>query len=132
VIVLSPWAVKPEKGDYWKMEGTCLDEDEHIKHNMYPQKWNPWPTKPLPCGYVDATGPHRGVPPTEEDFQQVALVTMHRTMFAQRPIRFQVYDPLPPQDLPSMVEFTQEMPIEEAKKHCPDTAVTERENDEKD
>src|SRR5271157_4313805 len=27
VIVLSPWAIKPEDGDYWKMNGTCLDED---------------------------------------------------------------------------------------------------------
>ena len=45
VIVLSPWAIKPEKGDYWKMEGTCLDEEEHIKHNMYPQKWYPWREK---------------------------------------------------------------------------------------
>ena len=42
-IVLSPYAIKPEDGDYWKMNGTCLDEDLHIKHNMYPQKWYPWP-----------------------------------------------------------------------------------------
>ena len=42
VIVLSPWAIKPEDGDYWKMHHTCLDEDLHIKHNMYPQKWYPW------------------------------------------------------------------------------------------
>ncbi len=44
-IILSPWAVKPEKGDYWKMEGTCLDEEQHIKHNMYPQKYYPWKEK---------------------------------------------------------------------------------------
>jgi hypothetical protein len=42
VIVLSPWAIKPEKGDYWKMHHTCLDEDLNIKHNMYPQRWYPW------------------------------------------------------------------------------------------
>jgi len=90
VIVLSPWAIKPEKGDYWKMEGTCLDEDEHIKHNMYPQKWYPWP---------------------------------------QGPIKFQVHDPTPPQDLPSMVEFTQEIPIEEAKKRWPNTPVEGEEKD---
>jgi hypothetical protein len=43
VIVLSPWAIKPEKGDYWKMHHTCLDEDLHIKHNMYPQTFSyPW------------------------------------------------------------------------------------------
>lgn len=41
-IVLSPWAINPEDGDYWKMEVTCLDEELGIKHNMYPQKWYPW------------------------------------------------------------------------------------------
>ena len=45
VIVLSPWAIKPEDGDYWKMHHTCLDEDLHIKHNMYPQRWSPWREK---------------------------------------------------------------------------------------
>jgi hypothetical protein len=39
----------------------------------------------LPGGYVDETGVHRGVPPTEEDFQRVALLTMHRTLFARGP-----------------------------------------------
>ena len=49
VIVLSPWAIKPEKGDYWKMEGTCLDEENHIRHNMYPEKFAPypWPLTPI-------------------------------------------------------------------------------------
>lgn len=49
VIVLSPWAIKPEKGDYWKMEGTCLDEEKHIRHNMYPEKFAPypWPLTPI-------------------------------------------------------------------------------------
>jgi hypothetical protein len=42
VVVLSPWAVKPENDDYWKMNGTCLDEEMGMKHNMYPQKWYPW------------------------------------------------------------------------------------------
>jgi hypothetical protein len=41
-IVLSPYATKPSDGDYWKLNGTCLDEEKHIKHNMYPQKWYPW------------------------------------------------------------------------------------------
>lgn len=41
-IVLSPYAAKPSDGDYWKLEGTCLDEEKHIKHNMYPHKWYPW------------------------------------------------------------------------------------------
>lgn len=41
VIVLSLYAEKPEDGDIWSLEGTCLDEDEHIRHNMYPQH-EPW------------------------------------------------------------------------------------------
>ena len=73
----------------------------------------------LPGGYVDETGVHRGVPPTEEDFQRVALMTMHRTLFKEGPIKPQVHDPLPPQDMPSMVEIVQEMSIEEAKKRWP-------------
>lgn len=32
-------------------------------------------------GYVDETGVHRGVPPTEQDFQRIALMFMHRTLF---------------------------------------------------
>jgi hypothetical protein len=36
VIVLSPYAAKPEDGDILSLKGTCLDEDEHIRHNMYP------------------------------------------------------------------------------------------------
>ena len=35
----------------------------------------------LPGGYVDETGVHRGTPPTEQDFQRVALMFMHRTLF---------------------------------------------------
>jgi hypothetical protein len=95
VIVLSPWAVKPEDGDYWKMNGTCLDEDLHIKHNMYPQKWYPW---------------------------------------GDGKIKFQVHDPLPLEGMeiymranhistPYDLEFTQEMPIKEAKKRWPNTPV---------
>ena len=42
VILLSPYAVKPSDGDYFRLNGTCLDEEKHIKHNMYPQKWYPW------------------------------------------------------------------------------------------
>lgn len=74
-------------------------------------------------GYVDSEGVHRGVPPTQEDFDRIALVYAHRTLFKQGLIKPQVHDPLPPQDLPSMVEFTQEMPIEEAKKRWPNTQV---------
>jgi len=70
-------------------------------------------------GYVDKEGVHRGVPPTQEDFDRIALVCAHRTLFKDGPIKPQASDPLPPQDLPSMIEFTQEMPIEEAKKRWP-------------
>lgn len=38
-------------------------------------------------------------------------------------------DPLPPQDMPSMVEITQEMPIEEAKKRWPNTPIPGEENE---
>jgi len=93
VIVLSPWAIKPSDGDYWKMNGTCLDEDLHIKHNMYPQKWYPW---------------------------------------GDGKIKFQVHDLLPLEGMeiymrsnhistPYDLDFTQEMPIEEAKKRWPNT-----------
>ena len=38
-------------------------------------------------------------------------------------ITFELFDPLPPEIFPSMVEFTQAMPIEEAKKRWPNTLV---------
>jgi hypothetical protein len=36
VFILSPWAIKPEKGDYWRIEGTCGNEDDatRMKHDM--------------------------------------------------------------------------------------------------
>jgi hypothetical protein len=73
----------------------------------------------LPGGYVDETGVHRGVPPTQEDFDRMSITCAHRTLFAEGKIQFQPNDPLPPQDLPSMVEIVQEMSIEEAKKRWP-------------
>jgi hypothetical protein len=54
---------------------------------------------------VDASGPNRGVPPTQQDAMQIYM--MHRHIFSP-------YD----------AEFTQEMPIEEAKKRWPNTPVT--------
>lgn len=45
VIVLSLYAAKPEKGDIWSLKGTCLDENENIRHNMYPQHDYPWPSR---------------------------------------------------------------------------------------
>jgi hypothetical protein len=45
VIVLNLYAAKPEKSDYWLLKGTCLDEELHWKHNMYPQFDYPWPSR---------------------------------------------------------------------------------------
>lgn len=120
--LLSPWAVKPKDGDYFKMNDTCASDDHGHQHNMR-MAMKPPPVRLLSGGYVDETGVHRGVPPTAEDCARVALMTMHRTLFADGPIRFQVHDPLPPQDVPSEVEFTQEMSIEEAKKRWPNTPI---------
>lgn len=33
-IVLSPWAIKPERGDYWLMHETCGSEEHNLRHNM--------------------------------------------------------------------------------------------------
>jgi hypothetical protein len=77
----------------------------------------------LPGGYVDETGPHRGVPPTQEDYDRIMLTCAHRTLFKKGPIKPQVHDPLPPQDVPSEIEFTQEMTIEEAKRRYPNTKI---------
>ena len=62
---------------------------------------------------------HRVPPPTEEELAMYSLLFAHRTMFKEGLIQFQVHDPLPPQDMPSMVEIVQEMSIEEAKKRWP-------------
>ena len=89
----------------------------------------------LPGGYVDETGVHRGVPPTQEDYDRIALLYAHRTLFKEGPIKPQVLDPLPPEDAmqlyrlkshifsPYDAEFAQQMPIEEAKKRNPNTLV---------
>jgi hypothetical protein len=34
VIALSPWAIKPEKGDYWRMTEMCASEEHCNQHNM--------------------------------------------------------------------------------------------------
>jgi hypothetical protein len=77
----------------------------------------------LPGGYVDEYGVHRGVPPTQEDLNRIILTCAHRTLFKEGPIKPQLHDPLPPHDVPSFVEFTQEISIEEAKKRWPNTQV---------
>lgn len=43
-------------------------------------------------------------------------------------IKFQALNPMPPQNMPSMVEFTQEMPIEEAKRRWPNTPIPNKED----
>lgn len=62
----------------------------------------------LPGGYIDETGPHRGVPPEEEDYVRVSLLMAHRMLFGP-------YD----------AEITQELPIEEIKKRYPGAEVKE-------
>jgi hypothetical protein len=32
--LLSPWAVKPKDGDYFKMNETCASEEHYYQHNM--------------------------------------------------------------------------------------------------
>ena len=66
---------------------------------------------------------HRVPPPTEEELALYNILFAHRTMFKEGPIQFQVHDPLPPQDMPSMVEIVQEMSIDEAKKRWPNTPI---------
>ena len=48
VIILSPYAAKPEDGDYWLLKGTCLDEELCMKHNMFAQPFEFKPLDPLP------------------------------------------------------------------------------------
>lgn len=93
----------------------------------------------LPGGYVDETGVHRGVPPIEEDFNRIALVCAHRTLFKEGPIRFEPHDPLPPQDMsPYMIsnhifspydaEVHMEISVEEAKRRYPNTKIEREES----
>ena len=99
--VLSPYAIKPEKGDYWRMTKMCADSDKHNLEMSMPKiefkPLDPYAYRPLPGGYVDATGPHRGVQPTQQDAMQIYM--MHRHIFTP-------YD----------AEIVQEMAIEEAKR----------------
>ena len=37
----------------------------------------------IPGGYIDETGPHRGSPPTPDDFQRASLSMLHRTLFTR-------------------------------------------------
>ena len=40
-------------------------------------------------GYVDSEGVHRGVPPTQEDFDLIALRCVHQTFFKEGPRELQ-------------------------------------------
>jgi hypothetical protein len=88
----------------------------------------------IPGGYVDETGPHRGVPPTQEDFDRIALVYAHRTLFTPMTPKEREYVDSIRADLeltqrllygPYDMEFTQELPIEEVKKRYPDAEISE-------
>ena len=81
-------------------------------------------------GYVDSEGVHRGAPPTQEDFDRIALLCAHRTMFAEGKIAFQPIDPLSQSGMeiymrenhigsPYDAEITTEIPIEEANRRWP-------------
>ena len=59
-----------------------------IHHRVFPSKEEMGPEgvekikriayRLLPGGYVDETGPHRGAPPTEEDFRWADFLTFHQ------------------------------------------------------
>jgi hypothetical protein len=76
-------------------------------------------------GYVDETGVHRGVPPTQEDFDRVVLMTMHRRLFTEGKIEYKVIDPWSPEPIPSVTIVEKEMTIEEAKRRYSDADIPE-------
>jgi len=95
--IWSLWAIKPKDGDYWRMTETCARSNQHnIELAM-----NPFAYRPLPGGYMDATVPHRGSPPSINAF------SLHSIMM------FDPYD--------AVIE--QEMPIEEAKRRFSNTLI---------
>lgn len=100
--VLSAYAAKPEDGDYWKMNESCVRDGVCDQHNIK-MATKPFAYRALPGGYVDATGPHRGVPPTQEEY------AFHRLLYGP-------YDAI----------FKQEMTIEEAKKRFPNTPIPKK------
>lgn len=66
---------------------------------------------------------HHAPPPADEELARFSVLVAHRTLFKEGLIKPRVHDPLPPQDAPSFIEYTQEMSIEEAKKRWPNTPV---------
>jgi hypothetical protein len=65
----------------------------------------------IPGGYIDETGPHRGVPPSEDDQVRISLALHHRLLFGP-------YD----------MEFSQQMTIEEVEKRWPNALIPGEEN----
>jgi hypothetical protein len=65
----------------------------------------PYAYRPLPGGYVDATGPHRGAPPTQQDAMQIYMMPRHI---------FSPYD---------IIEIVQEMTIDDVKRRYPDAKI---------
>jgi len=86
----------------------------------------------LPGGYVDETGVHRGVPPTQADYDRIALTCAHRTLFTTMTPKEREYVESIRADLeithrllngPYDAEFTQEISVEEAKKRYPNADI---------
>lgn len=99
--LLSPWACKPKDGDYFKLTEMCANPDFAMKHNLqFCFKIGPLP---LELGHS-------------------------RIKSAVGRIEYQVHNPLPPQDVPSVVEFTREMSPEEAKRRWPNTPIPGEKN----
>ena len=63
------------------MTKMCADSDKHNLEMSMPKiefkPLDPYAYRPIPGGYVDATGPHRGCPPTQQDFMQFYNMPYH-------------------------------------------------------
>jgi len=86
----------------------------------------------LPGGYVDETGVHRGVPPTQADYDRIMLTCAHRTLFTTMTPKEREYVESIRADLELThrllngfydAEFTQEMTVEEAKERYPNADI---------
>lgn len=88
-------------------------------------------------GYVDAEGVHRGVPPTQEDFDRITLTCAHRTMFTVMTPKEREYVESIRTDLelthrllygPYDAIFTKEMALAEMKRRYPNSPAWEDKN----
>ena len=91
----------------------------------------------LPGGYVDEAGVHRGVPPTQADYDRIMLTCAHKTLFTTMIPKERQYVESIRADLelthrllngPYDAEFTQEMTIEEAKRRYHNTKIEREEH----